>query len=177
MLEILPYSFSFGDNGTGSRPLSLSILVAMAGLAYTAPVYAANCPSAYSTPGGGTAVQSMAGAFPMAVYAWRALRNKVYGFTQLPTDWDSFGSNPISQSTVDAVWKVVDACEAAGGSPLWVLPTTDETVLLMVRFADGHEFKFEIQEDDAIGVAVWDSEKEVSFHDATTSSVADLIAK
>lgn len=109
-------------------------------------------------------------------YAWKNAACEIDATTKLPKDWDTFGSYPISKATASASLKVAEICQRFGGTPAWVLPTTDETILILVNFKDGRQVKMEIEDEDAIGVARWDKAQKVTFHDACLSNIHAFVS-
>lgn len=106
---------------------------------------------------------------------WQDTQNQIKAFEYLPNDWDGYGSEHLSKDTIAAALNVVQYCKAHAAEPSWVTCTSDETVLLMVMLRDGGRVKFEIETPDDIGVAKWDKNGRVSFHDATVNALNCII--
>lgn len=90
----------------------------------------------------------------------------------LPHDWDTYGSNAITEKITDrSRWIGMAFLEC--GELRWLIPTTDETILIMGK-VKGWTLKVEVAEK-TIGLAVWQFTHDKTFQDHTLDSLIQLI--
>jgi hypothetical protein len=104
-------------------------------------------------------------------YAWTRIRTEIDEASRLREDWDSYGARPISKATVARAFSVVEKCQAAGALPCWTAPTSDESILLLARMLDGREFKFEIDDEDIVGLEIRAVDGSYSYLDVSVDSL------
>lgn len=112
-------------------------------------------------------------ADPILSAKWTRLAKSIRTYLSLATsDCDA---QPLAPKTVDAALDVASWCESNGANPEWATNTVDDTILLKARFQNGKTFKFEIEDEGAIGVARWNADGSEAFFDATTEALDKLL--
>jgi hypothetical protein len=64
------------------------------------------------------------------------LKTEIRKFGELPSDWDSFGSGPISEQAVKNALEALDKMYAHNLSPDRVDPSSDESIIFELRRTD-----------------------------------------
>jgi len=71
------------------------------------------------------------------------LRDEIRGFADLPVGWDSYGAHPPSAAAIQRALDFLGVIEEFDFQPEWVVPTSDESILLRFPTDDGvQEWEF-----------------------------------
>lgn len=112
----------------------------------------------------------------VADYQWEKFENDINTYQFLAKDWDGHGSGPITPETTCAAQKILLRLRGLNASPEWVIPTTDETIMLQFGLTDQRTVKLEVQDDETIGLAIWKGDAAPCFLDASLNSLESILA-
>jgi len=97
-------------------------------------------------------------------------RTKIKSFLTLSRGWDSYDAAPPSEQAVDAALKIVDQLGELGLEPMWIVPTSDDSILLQFD-CNGNVFKWEAESDGDIGVMMQAPESEPQYFDLAIDKI------
>lgn len=104
------------------------------------------------------------------------LRDKIRGFADLPTGWDSYEGKALPGPAIDAALTVVDELERAELLPEWVVPTGDSSILMSAKKA-GTLLKWEIDSDGDIAVMLKPKFSPASYHDLAAKEIGSFLTR
>jgi hypothetical protein len=101
---------------------------------------------------------------------------KVRGFSNKSKGWDSYHAGPVSETAVEMTILVLNEIEKIGVRPDWVMPTSDESILLQFKI-EGETFKFEFESDGDIGLMIKPLVGDPEFIDLDAEGVSEIFTE
>lgn len=98
------------------------------------------------------------------------LRKKISEYRSLSPGWDTYDADPPSSEAVDSACAVVDQLEQLGILPDWVIPTSDSSILMSVKYR-GTRLKWEFDSDGDIAVMLQLAFTPPTYHDIELDQV------
>lgn len=103
-----------------------------------------------------------------------AFRAKVLGFADLAKGWDSHGSNPPSELAIQGAIELLNGLEAIGVEPDWVVPTSDDSILIQYQYGEA-TWKWELENDGDVGVMERPAVGDPCFFDLKVAEVRSFL--
>jgi hypothetical protein len=119
-------------------------------------------------------IQELIKIFETTLDSWSSMREKLETLRNLPVDWNTFGSGPIPDQTIENALKLIDDIGGAGGNAEWVEPTSDGAIVLQSHFANSI-VRFEIDDTEMVGVAIQNPRTAPVYDDILLADVATCL--
>lgn len=105
-----------------------------------------------------------------------ALRGQVKSFSKQEKGWDSYDAEAPSELAVELVLRVIGQLEKLEVEPDWIVPTSDESILLQFRHSRTL-YKWEIESDGDIGIMIKPESGDPEYVDLESQQIEDFFAE
>jgi len=103
-------------------------------------------------------------------------REEIRAFSSLAKGWDSYNAEPPSEMAIQSALSVLDHLGSIGVHPDWIIPTSDDSILLQFSH-DDLTYQWELESDGDVGVMIKPQEGEPEYLDLTADQIADFFAE